>query len=359
MDTISLDNFKEEINQVREYFKHIQYVNEIVSYTSLKTDSSDVQLLLKTVQDHHKQFRTNRKIFEYKASIISLYGLLEKYVEIWIEEYLNSLSNLVSEYAQIDEKLKNNHFELSLKLIITITSRESAKYQHLTKETILEKLYKCISNSPEYNLNTEAFILFSGNLKHKQIVNLFELINISLNKSLKENQTLIQYIQQESQNISIANIKTDTLYNTINDLVERRNQIAHGSEILDILSISQLDPYLEFLEKYCQAIFETLAEDFIKQESIYVFQEIKNVVKVIANRILAFEIENYTIKVGDILIVRTGEGNFYKKHILTIELDNISHQELMIVGKTNIAISVDPKIKDSQSFYILKKPIIL
>jgi hypothetical protein len=358
MNTTSLDNFREEVNQVREYFKHIQYINEVVSYTSLKTDSKDIQLLLNILQDHHKSFRTNRKIFEYKASIISLYGLLEKYIEIWIEEYLDSLSNLASEYAQIDEKLRNNHFELSLKLISTITSRESGKYQHLTKEKILEKLYKCISNAPEYNLNTEAFILLSGNLKHKQIVNLFELINISLNKSLKENQTLIQYIQKETQTTSIANIKTDTLYNKINDLVERRNQIAHGSEILDILSISQLAPYLDFLERYCQAIFETLLEEFIRQESIHAFQKIENVVKIIANKIIAFEIENYTIKVGDVLIIKTGEGNFCKKHILTIELDNISHQELTITGKTNIAISVDPKIKDGQSFYILKKPII-
>jgi hypothetical protein len=142
------------------------------------------------------------------------------------------------------------------------------------------------------------------------------------------------------------------LYNTINDLVERRNQIAHGSEILDILSISQLVPYLEFLDKYCQAIFEILNEEFIKQESLHSFQKIENVVKIVANRILAFEIENYTIKVGDMLIVKTVEGNFHKRPILTIQLDSISHQELIITEKINIAISVELKIKENQSFYI-------
>ncbi|MBW4476417.1 MAG: hypothetical protein KME54_05965 [Tolypothrix brevis GSE-NOS-MK-07-07A] len=355
MNTTSVESFKKEINKVREYFKHIQYVNDLLVYTVSQTDNEQIKALLNTLKDHHRSFRTDQRIFEYKASIISLYGLLEKYVEIWIKEYLDSLSGLVIEYNQIDEKIRNNHFELSLKLISTITSRESAKYQHLTKEEVLEKLNKCIVNPTSYKFNTEAFVLSSGNLKHKQIVKLFELINVNLNEVLKNNQTLIEYIRNEKQIKNIANINTDTLYNTINDLVERRNQIAHGSEILDILSISQLEAYFDFLETYCQAIFETLIEEFIKQESIYTFQKIEKGFQIFGNKILAFEIENYRIKIGDILIIETTEGNFYKKPILTIELNKVSSTKLIITEKTKIAVSVEPKIKENQTFYIVKQ----
>jgi hypothetical protein len=355
MHTVSLESFKKEINQVREYFKHIQYVNHLVFYTVSQTDNEEIKALLNKLKDHHRSFRTNQKIFEYKASIISLYGLLEKYIEIWIKEYLDSLSGLVIEYSQVDEKIRNNHFELSLKLINTITSRESAKYQHLKKEQVLERLNECIVNPTSYKFNTEAFVLPSGNLKHKQIVRLFELINVSLNEGLKRNKTLIEYILNDKQIKNIANINTDSLYNIINDLVERRNEIAHGSEILEILSISGLEPYLEFLEKYCQAIFETLIEEFIKQESMYNFQKIEKGFQIFGNKILAFELENYRIKVGDILIIETTEGNFYKKPILTIELNKISSTELIITEKTKIAVSVEPKIKENQTFYIVKQ----
>jgi hypothetical protein len=123
---------------------------------------------------------------------------------------------------------------------------------------------------------------------------------------------------------------------------------------LDILNISELEPYIQFLEVYCQAIFETLFEKFIKQESIHSFKNIEKVVKIFRSEILAFEIDNYTIKVGDMLIIKTTDGRFYKKPILEIELDKIKYQKLTISEKKNIAVRVDHKIKETQTFYIKK-----
>jgi len=354
MNIESLESFTREVNQIREYLKHIQYVNDVAAYSVLETDNQQIKKLLNTLKEHHRSFRTDKRIFEYKASIISLYGLLEKYVEIWIKEYLDSLSNVVPEYNQIDEKIRDNHFELSLKLINTITSRESAKYEHLTKEKVLKRLNECIVNPSNYQINTDAFVLLSGNLKHNKIVELFNKLNLDLNNELLKNEELNNEIGLTPERIST--IGKDILYNKINDLVERRNQIAHGSEnVDDIKSISELEPYIQFLEKYCQAIFQTLFEQVIKNESIHTFQKLENVIKIFGNKVLAFEIENYTIKVGDMLIIQTKEGRFYKKPILTIELNNQREPEFTITEKTKIAVSVDHKIKDNHTFYILKK----
>ncbi|NTW19843.1 MAG: hypothetical protein HGA42_09650, partial [Nostocales cyanobacterium W4_Combined_metabat2_030] len=342
------------INQIREYLKHIQYVNDVSAYAILETDNEQIRNLLNTLKEHDRSFRTDKRIFEYKASIISLYGLLEKYVELWIKEYLDSLSNVVPEYNKIDQKIRDNHFELSLKLINTITTRETAKYQHLTKEEVLKKLNDCIVNPTKYQINTDAFVLLSGNLKHNKIVELFNKLNLDLNDELLKNEELKNEIGLNQNTIS--RIEKDILYNKINDLVERRNQIAHGSEeVDDILSISELEPYIQFLEKYCQAIFQTLFEQVIKNESIHTFQKVENVIKIFGNKVLAFAIENYTIKVGDMLIIQTKEGRFYKKPILTIELNNQREPEFTITEKTKIAVSVDYKIKDNHTFYIIKQ----
>ncbi|OBQ23551.1 MAG: hypothetical protein AN488_05325 [Anabaena sp. WA113] len=354
MNIQSLENFTREVNQIREYLKHIQYVNDVAAYSVLETDNEQIRKLLNTLKEHDRSFRTDKRIFEYKASIISLYGLLEKYVELWIKEYLDSLSNVVPEYNKIDQKIRDNHFELSLKLINTITTRETAKYQHLTKEEVLKKLNDCIVNPSKYQINTDAFVLLSGNLKHNKIVELFNKLNLDLNDELLKNEELKNEIGLNQNTIS--RIEKDILYNKINDLVERRNQIAHGSEeVDDILSISELEPYIQFLEKYCQAIFQTLFEQVIKNESIHTFQKVENVIKIFGNKVLAFAIENYTIKVGDMLIIQTKEGRFYKKPILTIELNNQREPEFTITEKTKIAVSVDYKIKDNHTFYIIKQ----
>ncbi len=135
-------------------------------------------------------------------------------------------------------------------------------------------------------------------------------------------------------------------------MVERRNQIAHGSDISDILDISALEPYLLFLGKYCQAVFEILSKEIIKQESIHKLKKIKRVIKVINSSILAFEIENKTIRVGDSLIIETVDGDFYKTSILSIQLDNQSYPDIEIADKREIGVKVDCRIKQNQSFYI-------
>ena len=353
MNITSLKRFKAEVNQIREYLKYIQYVNDVVGYPVLAEDNEQIQALLNRLQKHDQSFRTDKRVFEYKAAIISLYGLLEQYVETWIKEYLDSLSRLVPEYNQIDKKIRNNHFELSLQLINILITRESVKYQHLTKEEVLRKLNHCLVTLTDYEINTEAFVLSCGNLKHNKIVDLFKLLNVDLNSELIKNENLNREIGLPPNQISKT--EKDILYNKINDLVERRNQIAHGSETLEILGISGLEPYIQFLEVYCQTIFETLFEKFIKQESIHSFQKIEKVLNIFRSQILAFEIDNYTIKVGDMLIVETSEGRFYKKPILDIQLNNITHQKLTLSEKTNISVCVDHKIKETQTFYIVKK----
>lgn len=70
---------------------------------------------------------------------------------------------------------------------------------------------------------------------------------------------------------------------------------------------------------------------------------------------MAFEIEKYTIKLGDILIIETTEGNFFKKPILRIQLSEKSYPELIITQKTQIAVEVETRIKDNQTFYIVKQ----
>jgi hypothetical protein len=186
MNQVSLNDFKKEINEISEYFRHIEHISNVISL-----DNCEGLPSLQQLQEHHIKFRTSRKKFEYKASIISLYGLLERYIEIWIHEYLGSLCKLIDSYARLDEKLQENHFDLSVKLIAIITSRENAKYQHLSKEIIINKLHKCISNSDKYSINPEAFTISSGNLKHKRIVSLADKreIGVKVDCRIKENQS--------------------------------------------------------------------------------------------------------------------------------------------------------------------------
>jgi len=350
MDTISLANFKKEVEQISQYIQHIEYVDSVIKHITMKRGM--LALGLYKLKTHTKKHDRSKKKVEYKAIIISLYGLLERYIEIWVKDYLNAISSLAP-YNELPNKIKVSHFKLSTKLISMLIEERWDKYDFLSKEEVLKNLYNCTENQPNYKLNAEAFTTQSGNLKHNKIALIFDNLDIKLNDKLIENEALNQITGIDTKRIS--GTKKDLLYFIINDIVDRRNRTAHGAEIDDLLDNPTLITYIDFLEKYCQAIFEVLMQEYLRLESTHKFQQIEVVHKVWEKSTLGFEIERYTVSQGDMLIIETTEGRFYKKPILELQKENVQYASLSITDKTNIAIRVEPPINNKCKFYIERK----
>jgi hypothetical protein len=354
MQEIYLLSFKKDIDSIREYIKHIKLINNI----GLKNRDSTEKLLgdsqlknsLNEFSEHLYSFSTDKKLFEHKAIVISLYGVLEKHIGIWIQEHIDTLPNIIISYDKLPEKIYKSHFDLSIKLISLISENKFSKYEHLKKEDVLIRLSSCINNSLDYKLNSDSFTPLSGNLKHSKIVEAFKPLDIDIVKNLKNNNKFSKFLK-ETYGDNIAN-KGDELFAKIDDLVTQRNDIAHGVNIDNILNITEFDDYIEFLENYGQAIFETIIEKEIQYEASFLYTEIKNIKGVYNKKILCFEIENNKIKVGDNIIIKTTDDNFIKKEILEIQKDNEVFDELDITDKTDIGINLGSGIAKNQIFYI-------
>ena len=336
MEKYLLEDFQNELSQIKEYIKHIKKVNDLVD---IEVPDEPVFQEFKT---HFLSFRNDKKLFEYKSIIISLYGLLEKYIELWAQAYLSSLSSLVS-YGNLSESLKNKHFELSMKLINVVIEGRQVKYSKLNKEDVVKKLNNCIENHSSYDFNVEAFTMQSGNLTHRRIEDIFNSIDISISKELIKNTELVTLIGLgDSQ---IQNTESNVLFGKINELVDRRNTIAHGAIIDNLLGLSELEPYIEFLEKYCVAIFCLLAEKDIENQTIEKYREVSCQGVFTDKTVVGISAENSKIKIGDWIIIKTAEqGNehFYKKAIKSLGKDSKNdYSELDIKEKTNVAIGID------------------
>jgi hypothetical protein len=348
MQYIFLQNFRDDINIIREYIKHINLINKIEISNRESNNNS-----LKEFREHLHNFGTKKKIFEYKAIIISLYGILEKYICIWIKEHVDNLPSIIIDYGNLPEKIRENHFNLSVSLISLIQENRSAKYEHLIKENVLINLSSCINDPLNYSLNSDSFSPISGNLKHSKIVAAFKALDIELTAKLKINNKFSAFLKNKYGD-NISN-KGDELFSIVNDLVIRRNDIAHGENIDDILNITRFDEFLEFIEEYGKAIFSTIIEKENQYESMFLCRKINNVKGVYKKgSVLCFEIENYKIKKGDYIIVETKDMCFIKKEILEIEQDHSSFEELNIIEKTDIGINLGCGISNNQTFYIKK-----
>jgi len=197
------------------------------------------------------------------------------------------------------ENFKNNHFNMSIKLISLIIEKKHSKFENINKNDILTKLNGVIQTSDNFELNSEAYIPLSGNLKHIKIVEAFKPLDINLN------------------------ILEKTAY--IDDLVIRRNSIAHGVEIDNLLGISEFEDFISTLEHYMTSIFNIICEKeneyYFKHNQFILIDEPKELFPKI--QVCIINIQNTELIVGDILLVEK-DSKISKVTILDIQEDNKS-----------------------------------
>lgn len=337
MENYLLNDFQRELSQTKEYIKHIQQVDNLID---LNISNKPV---FEEFRNHIHSFSRDKKMFEYKAIIISLYGLLEKHINLWIKEYLKCFSQLVM-YNNLPKEIRKQHFDRTMKLISIVRDKRQAKYNNLKDNDILHNLSDCIKNPQRYNLNLDAFTLQTGNLTHQKVKELFQTIGIS-------------------QEFTKRYIDDHDLFGKINDLVERRNIIAHGAKTDNLLGLSELDSYIQFLDEYCTIIFDLLKERNIANHTIEKYKEVNCKGVFEKKTVIGIAIDNYTIKVKDWLIIETADKknkHFYKKQIKSLGKDKVTHyQELEIKEATEVTIKIDNQeelpITMKCNFYIEKK----
>jgi len=350
MNSIVLEEFFEEIQKIEDYIQHIEKIDDFTKkYHYVKTDT------INSIKQHLLKYRTEKKIFEYKSLIISLYGLLENYISEIIQEHILNISNIFNSYSDIPKKLSQQHFTLSIRLISILDEKRYHKYSDIDKYDILKILHNCVIDKKNYNLNKEAFIPSSGNLKHSKIVESFNIIDIKLDERLKINIEFKKFL--ETIFVHIDHLNSNELYEKINDLVERRNEIAHSNNINNLLSINEIRDYIVFLRSYAKALYDILLEKEIEYEKLYSYKKIDNVINIFGNSILAFELEYDYIQKDDYIIVKYDNSCYKKLKILELQKDNIPYQYLIANKKIKIAVNLGSefKIRTNQEFYIKRR----
>lgn len=165
----SLRQFQASINNLKEYVRVSLKQEQNINILSDDRDLIQSSLILSELIENEPILRSLRKNIDYSASVILLYGALERYIEDVAVEYLRYLSSFVNVYQELPDKIKNNHLQKSLDLI---NSLKLEKYEHLNQEEIIKNLYLCQSSESSYQLNFEAYTQHTANFRNENI-NLF------------------------------------------------------------------------------------------------------------------------------------------------------------------------------------------
>ena len=346
---MALETFLETIKEIKSLINGIFIEEEFISQVNCMHSES----LNKYVKSK-KDFIRKKKVYDYKSIVVSLYGALEHFINQLIEEHILNINSIVPSYENLDKTLKSEHFRLSIQLINTIIDSRYAKYSHLEKEDVLKKLNECVTNPLNYMLNKDAFLPSSGNLKHAKVMDALKIFDININSSIKNQQEFSDYLK-EKYDKSYSNVEDSIIYEKIDDLVNRRNEIAHDSHIQDILQPIMYDDYITLLVHYCKSIDAIIKAKEYEYTINHKCFKIDNIIDVFNSSVLAFNIPNneYNLKVGNFLYIHTAQNAYQKKIIKTIQINSKNKEKITNFANENIAIGVNKTIKKNAQFYLL------
>ncbi len=348
MRTNSLIQLEHGIAELEKYIEYNSACNKIISDSegldNLEPESISKLLLIS------KDFR-RKKIFEYNSYIISLYGLFERFLENILEDYLKDICTILKLYSKLPYDLKKNLLSSNVDILRNLAN---PKFNSISPSDFVQNLNKALSENKAV-INVEAFQHHPYNFKQSIISEYFGKIGVSgISSSLKIYEPLKTILEQIYGNP--AQIESDIVFKIIDDLAQRRNDVAHGVENVEILHITIIKDYTMFVLGYSRSLYNIL----LNERNMYLFHETNpnlTLISVINHSIVCCSVESISFSNSDYLIIEKSERNFPRYELLNIQdiqINNVSHQSLNIIGKTDIGMKINGHVKDNYKFRIFK-----
>ncbi|SIT20833.1 hypothetical protein SAMN05421686_1243 [Thalassolituus maritimus] len=202
---------------------------------------------------------TDSKVYSYKNGIISLYGFLERYVEDIIIEFLRGICELSLDYKSLPQEIRKNHLDASLDHINKLKKLRgmSADYRQSSLTEAVKNMHNCLVEAQEYALNYDAFVSHTSNFRYDSIHEIFTRIGIhGISRSCLDDAGLAEALSRKHSPTGTLEKKIliSLLMSELDNLAQRRNEIAHGVRIDEIESLDMLQERIEIIRRYGLAI---------------------------------------------------------------------------------------------------------
>ena len=172
--------------------------------------------------------------------------------------------------------------------------------QAACEQKIIAKLHACFNTPNQYQLNVEAFAQHTANFRQAIVNDTFAQCGIKgIRQSLKQAEPFAFFLRDEDFERDINTYlgkEDEVVFSRLNDLASRRNDVAHGTPVDNILSRDILRTYVAFVEAYADGlslvVYERTLPSMLKQAIL-----LGSPISVIDNRIVCVEFPSGQIAV--------------------------------------------------------------
>lgn len=354
----SIDTFLLGLNDLREFLRNAKRETALTALMlrepRFSSVSEDEQCLITAIS----KAGTEKRRYLYAVAIIGLYGLLERYMDSVLERYITLLSKSVSHYDQLPESVRKNHLPASLELLKAIN--DETYHGDADAISVIANLHSCLSTPSTFRLNGDAFVFHRGNISLDKIRGFFGSLGVMSPIRRLSLMPAFEKFFSESEPPrypqSVSDDDLNLMLSPINDLVDRRNAIAHGV-VDDIESVNLLLSRGDFLLAFVQAVHELLQHELLPFEiAAPEVQALGQPIDVFDGKIVCFESSTCRLAVGDRIVAQTGDSlmPFRAGEVLDIQVNHVSYNQLQPTEATKFCVKISFKARNNHSFFVLK-----
>lgn len=334
-----------QLDGLRDYLAAYDAIGQLRRIDSSAAGGPDMAADIKRIQDAMLSPAKSAEFF-YSSLVISLYGILENYVEQLAEQFVTDLSACVFHYGDLPERIRINHRRLSDILADAIES--STRIWPFTVADVIANLHTCLSGAEPYRVNAMAFRHHTANVRLAVVEKIFtDAGTLNIRDHLSNDKRFKGPAERMDPG-------SNDIFFRINDLADRRNDVAHGDPP-DLLSPPLLLEYIEIVECFCRALFEAVLISFVACADKFSHLPIGSPYRVLSsNYITCFEIPGGSeVYVNDSLVAYRDNEVYRSGPIESIQVDGVGYQSLATTTRTNVGIRTDFKCQKAWRYSIV------
>ena len=339
MISVALRDAVSSFRDVRLYLEHAEKKSKAIQFI-LETECIP-EVLTQWAKDVI-DFGESRK-FDYVCAVVGLYGALERYVEEVAMAYCGHLVSITPNYSDLPDKLRTNHFEDTISHLKK--TRDSRYEGRLDSLQITRALESCLAGAVPYSFTVESMIYHSANFRPSVIDDYFNKFGVeSISKRAVRTAAFVGSIEETGDDIYPQ--RPEAALDLVNELVVRRNQVAHG-DLSDIIAPSGLVPFCDRLEAYVRGLHDVIDDSVVESLAAISGWDHGSPVAVFNHNIVCINSHGQLIRVGDILAIENVEKNWYRATVESIEINGQPVQATPSGQGVKVGLKIDRRCKVS------------
>jgi len=324
-----------KIIQTNDRLREIVFRNDTVIQQKLD-ENTQFTALIKGVASEQEWL-----VYDHCAVVTRLYAIYERFVEDLITEWLEYLPDIVTQYSDLEERIKDTHQTGVGRLLLDLKKK---RFEHLSINEVIQGLFNGVTGKEKYKLIPDAFLLHEQNLRREVLEKLFADAGISNAWAwVDKHREVKQFIEDVRGSQTTAEA-------VLNELITYRNDAAHGAIVDDILDSKELLELGDFIQVLCEALAELVTFQIVNK-----YNKISQITEWYKQpKAGVAKVKEITLSVGqNLFLVNEASSYCQLAKIESIMINDVPQEQVIATTEQEVGLKFNIEGREGLSLYIM------